>query len=194
MQMAYQFPERCERLVLVSSGGLGPEVSLLLRAATLPGSELVIPLLMKAGVLSAGRGVNGLIGRLGLRPGTDLQEIARGWATLADADAMGAFVQTLRASIDPGGQRVDARDRLYLASEGPTLIVWGGRDRIIPRHHGEEAHSLISGSRFEVFPSAGHFPHLDEPVRFSAVLREFIDETEPGMVDYARLRELATSR
>jgi pimeloyl-ACP methyl ester carboxylesterase len=194
MQMAYQFPERCERLVLVSSGGLGPEVSLLLRAATLPGSELVIPLLMKAGVLSAGRGVNGLIGRLGLRPGTDLQEIARGWATLADADAMGAFVQTLRASIDPGGQRVDARDRLYLASEGPTLIVWGGRDRIIPRHHGQEAHSLIAGSRFEVFPSAGHFPHLDEPVRFATVLREFIEQTEPGMVDYARLRELATSR
>jgi pimeloyl-ACP methyl ester carboxylesterase len=194
MQMAYQFPERCERLVLVSSGGLGPEVSPLLRAATLPGSELVIPLLTKAGVLSAGRGVNGLIGRLGLRPGTDLQEIARGWASLADADAMGAFVQTLRASIDPGGQRVDARDRLYLASEGPTLIVWGGRDRIIPQRHGREAHSLIDGSRFEVFPSAGHFPHLDEPVRFAALLREFIEQTEPGMVDYARLRELATSR
>jgi pimeloyl-ACP methyl ester carboxylesterase len=194
MQMAYQFPERCERLVLVSSGGLGPEVSPLLRAASLPGSELAIPLLTKTGVLSAVRGVNGLIGRLGLRPGTDLQEIARGWASLADADAMGAFVQTLRASIDPGGQRVDARDRLYLASEGPTMIIWGGRDRIIPPHHGQEAHELIDGSRLELFPSAGHFPHLDEPVRFATVLREFIEQTEPSAVDYARLREMATSR
>ena len=42
MQLAYQFPELAERLVLVSSGGLGPEVSLVLRAAALPGSDLWI--------------------------------------------------------------------------------------------------------------------------------------------------------
>ncbi len=194
MQLAYQFPERCERLVLVSSGGLGPEVSPLLRAATLPGSELVIPLLTKAGVLNAGRGVGGLMRRLGLRPGTDLEEIARGFASLADAEAMSAFVQTLRASVDPTGQRVDARDRLYLAEDGPTLILWGERDRIIPISHGREAHALIGNSRFEVFPTAGHFPHREDPAGFAAVLRDFIESTEPGMVDYARLRERAISR
>ena len=194
MQLAYQFPERCERLVLVSSGGLGREVSPMLRAATLPGSELVIPLLTKAGVLNAGRGVGGLMRRLGLRPGTDLEEIARGFASLADAEAMSAFVQTLRASVDPTGQRVDARDRLYLAEEGPTLILWGERDRIIPISHGREAHALIGNSRFEVFPTAGHFPHREDPVGFAAVLRDFIESTEPGMVDYARLRERAISR
>src|SRR4051795_5294693 len=91
MQMAYQFPERCERLVLVSSGGLGREVSLLLRAATLPGSELVIPLMMKAGLLNAGRGIGNLMGRVGLKPGTDMEQMAHGWATLADAHAMRAF-------------------------------------------------------------------------------------------------------
>jgi pimeloyl-ACP methyl ester carboxylesterase len=194
MQMAYQFPEFCERLVLVSSGGLGREVSPLLRAATLPGSELVIPLLTKAGLLDAGRGVASAFGRLGLKPVTDIAEIARGWASLADADAMRAFVHTLRASVEPGGQRVDARDRLYLADEGPTLIVWGGRDRIIPVSHGEEAHELVPSSRFEVFPEAGHFPHLDEPIRFTEVLEDFIESTVPGMVDYSRLRELATDR
>lgn len=191
MQLAYQHPERCARLVLVSSGGLGPEVSPLLRAATLPGSELVIPLLTSAGVLGAGRGVASLLGRFGLRPGTDLEEVARGWASLADAEAMSAFVQTLRASVDAGGQRVDARDRLYLAGEGPTMIVWGERDRIIPSEHGIEAHELIPGSRLEIFASAGHFPHRDEPVRFATLLRDFVESTEPGMVDYERLRELA---
>ncbi len=191
MQLAYQHPERCQRLVLVSSGGLGPEVSPLLRAATLPGSELVIPLLTHAAVLAAGRGASGVLGRLGLRPSTDLEEIARGWASLADAEAMSAFVQTLRASVDPGGQRVDARDRLYLAGEGPTMIIWGERDRIIPFEHGIEAHELIPGSRLEVFSRAGHFPHRDEPVRFSTLLREFVESTEPGMADYERLRELA---
>jgi pimeloyl-ACP methyl ester carboxylesterase len=194
MQLAYQFPERCERLVLVASGGLGPEVSPLLRAATLPGSELVIPLLTKAGILNAGRGIGGLMGRIGLRPGTDLEEIARGFASLADAEAMSAFVQTLRASVDPGGQRVDARDRLYLAKEGPTLILWGERDRIIPISHGHEAHALIGNSRFEVFPTAGHFLHREDPIGFAAVLRDFVETTEPGMVDYARLRQLAVSR
>ena len=194
MQLAYQFPERTERLVLVSSGGLGPEVSLMLRAATLPGSELVIPLLASAGVLSAGRGFAHLLGKIGLRPGTDLEEIAAGFASLADRDAMSAFVHTLRASVDIGGQRVDARDRLYLAGEGPTLLVWGERDPVIPVHHGIEAHELIPGSRLEIFPDAGHFPHREDPLRFSRLLSGFIESTEPGMVDYERLAELATTR
>ena len=59
MQLAYQFPEHCERLVLVSSGGLGRDISALLRAASLPGSELVLPLLVDARLLGAGRTVDG---------------------------------------------------------------------------------------------------------------------------------------
>jgi pimeloyl-ACP methyl ester carboxylesterase len=194
MQLAYQHPELCERLVLVNSGGLGPEVSLMLRAATLPGSELVIPLLTRAGLLNLGRNAAGLLGKVGLKPGTDLEEIGRGFATLADVDAMKAFVLTLRASVDLEGQRVDARDRLYLASEGPCLIVWGERDRIIPPEHGRQAHKLIGGSRLEIFPESGHFPHRAEPLRFAGLLRDFIDSTEPAAVDYSRLREIATGR
>ena len=70
LQFAYQFPERTERLVLVSSGGLGREVSILLRAAALPGAELVLPFLVPGWL---GRAVDGLgwVGaRLGLRPRT----------------------------------------------------------------------------------------------------------------------------
>ena len=44
MQLAYQYPDRCERLVLVASGGLGREVSIILRALSLPGAELVLPI------------------------------------------------------------------------------------------------------------------------------------------------------
>src|SRR5205807_4432731 len=74
MQAAYQFPERCERLVLVDSGGLGRDVSMLLRAATLPGSELVLPLLAASRLLDAGRLAGSLLGRVGLRAGTDIEE------------------------------------------------------------------------------------------------------------------------
>src|SRR4051812_48672468 len=113
MQLGYQFPELMQRLVLVSSGGLGREVSVFLRAVTLPGSELVLPLIASRAVLDAGAGIGRLLGGLGLHAGPDLGEIARGIASLSELGARRAFVHTARAVIDVGGQRVDARDRLY---------------------------------------------------------------------------------
>src|SRR3954449_7475280 len=190
MQMAYQFPERCERLVLVSSGGLGREVNLILRAATLPGSELVIPLLASQRVLDAGSWLGRLVGRAGVRAGSDLDELWRGLASLHDAGARQAFVYTLRSIVDPGGQRVSARDRLYLAKEMPTLIMWGESDRIIPVHHGAEAHEAMPGSHFETFGGAGHFPHRDDPARFARALDDFIRSTEPAEITEERVREI----
>src|SRR5918996_495322 len=140
MQLAYQFPERCERLVLVDSGGLGREVSLLLRAATLPLSEVVLPLLASTPLLDAGRSVSRFFGRLGLHAGTDMAELARGHASLEDPEARAAFVHTLRTIVDPLGQRVNATDRLYLAENIPFMLVWGKRDPIIPVEHGLSAH------------------------------------------------------
>jgi pimeloyl-ACP methyl ester carboxylesterase len=146
MQFAYQFPERCERLGLVSSGGLGREVSPLLRAATLPGAEFVLPLIAANWSRSAGVAVSDFIGRFGLRLGADVAEIGRGYASLVDGEARSAFLHTLRAVIEPGGQRVSAVDRLYLAEEMPSLIVWGRRDPLIPVAHAEIAHEAMPGS------------------------------------------------
>jgi len=188
MQFSYQFPERTQRLALVSSGGLGRRVHGFLRAATLPGSELVIPLLAARQVLSAGQAVGRALGRVGLKLGNDALEMARGHASLGDAETRAAFVHTLRASVDATGQRVQAIDRLYLAEELPVLIVWGARDRIIPLDHGRRAHELVPGSRFELFERAGHFPHLDEPARFTDMLMDWISSTEPAQPDQARFR------
>jgi pimeloyl-ACP methyl ester carboxylesterase len=182
MQLAYQFPEHCERLVLVSSGGLGRDITALLRAASLPGSELVLPLLANEQVLGAGRAVGRVLGRVGLRVHTDLGEVLRGHASLSDGEARAAFVHTLRTIVDVGGQRVDASDRLYLAQAIPFLIVWGERDPIIPVEHGIAAHRLVPGSRLELFPQAGHFPHLDDPLRFVRLLTEFMEKTEPARI------------
>jgi pimeloyl-ACP methyl ester carboxylesterase len=190
MQLSYQFPELCERLVLVDSGGLGREVSPLLRAATLPGSELVLPILAATRLLDAGRLAAGLLGRLGLRVGTDLEEMARGHATLAEADARAAFLHTLRAVVEPGGQRVAAANRLYLAQHIPLMLVWGEHDTIIPPAHGCATHEQLPHSRLELFPSSGHFPQLDEPERFIAVLTDFLDSTEPADLDAELWREL----
>jgi pimeloyl-ACP methyl ester carboxylesterase len=189
MQLAYQFPERCERIALVSSGGLGPEVHLLLRAAALPGAEWVLPLIARPGTRDAGRAVGRLLSRLGVRPTPDLTEFARGYGSLADAEARHAFVHTLRAVIDPAGQRVSARDRLYLAAEVPSLVIWGERDRVIPIQHGRMAHEEMPGSRFIVIPDAGHFPQLDQPRRFVEALVEFMADTKPSRLDAAGLRK-----
>jgi pimeloyl-ACP methyl ester carboxylesterase len=190
MQLAYQFPEHCERLVLVSSGGLGREITALLRAASLPGSELLLPLLVNERVVWAGRAVGRLLGRVGLRVHTDVGEVLRGHASLADREARAAFVHTLRTIVDLGGQRVDATDRLYLAKAIPFLIIWGERDPIIPLEHARAAHGLVPGSRLELFPAAGHFPHLDDPLRFVRVLIDFMATTEPAQVRPARWGEL----
>ena len=186
MQYAYQFPARTERLALVSSGGLGRRVHPFLRAATLPGSEVVIPLLAARQLLSAGRGLGRVLARAGVRLGNDAVEMARGHASLGDAESRAAFVHTLRASVDVTGQRVQAIDRLYLAQELPMLIVWGARDRIIPPEHGRRAHQLVPSSRFVLFESAGHFPHLDEPERFIELLEDWIATTEPARGDETR--------
>jgi pimeloyl-ACP methyl ester carboxylesterase len=190
MQFAYQFPERAQRLALVSSGGLGRRVHALLRWGTLPGAEIVIPLIASSRVLAAGRAIGRALDQIGLRLGTDALEMARGHASLVDPETRTAFVHTLRASLDSTGQRVRATDRLYLATQLPLLIIWGKRDRIIPIVHGRAAHEQVPGSRFEVFPTAGHFPHLDEPVRFVEILEDWIEHTEPGQIEEDRLREL----
>jgi pimeloyl-ACP methyl ester carboxylesterase len=190
MQLAYQFPERCDRLVLVSSGGLGREVHPLLRAAALPGAEFVLPLVCATKLRDAGNAVWGALGQLGLSAGPDLEEMWRGYASLADRDAQQAFVHTLRTIVDGGGQRVSATDRLYLAAEVPTLLVWGEADRIIPVEHGIEAQEAIPGSRLEVFEGAGHFPHRTDPDRFVDALVDFVECTVPAEVDDERWREM----
>jgi pimeloyl-ACP methyl ester carboxylesterase len=190
MQLSYQFPERCERLVLVDSGGLGRDVGLLLRAATLPGSEFVLPLLSASRLLDAGRFAGNLLGRLGLRAGTDIEEIARGHATLSDRETRAAFVHTLRAVVEPSGQRVDASNRLYLAKHLPLLLVWGQRDSLIPVSHAYSTHEQVPGSHLEIFADSGHFPQLDEPERFLDVLVDFIDSTQPAVMNAESWREL----
>jgi len=189
LQFAYQFPERCERLVLVSSGGLGREVHPILRASTLPGSELVLPLLTHARTLGLGEAVGRALGLLKFQAGTDLAEVARGFASLGDAEARSAFIHTMRAVLDPGGQRVSALDRLYLAQALPSLIVWGDDDPIIPADHGRNAHEAMPGSRLEVLEGVGHFPQLERPLEFARILGRFLAQTEAAELDTATLRE-----
>ncbi len=190
MQFAYQFPERVDRLVLVDSGGLGTEVNLALRAATLPGSEYVLPLLCAPVLRDAAIAIGRVVEGLGYEPSADLRGVSEGFFSLGEDGARRAFLHTARSVIDPGGQKIDARDRLYLAAEIPSMIVWGEQDRVIPVEHGVRAHELMPGSRLELFPTGGHFPFNDDPVRFIAALHDFIQTTAPSSLDENHVRNL----
>ena len=177
MQFAYQFPERCERIGLVSSGGLGEEVNLLLRALTLPGVEYVLPVLCAHQLHDAGAAILGWAHRIGLHPGSHVDEMLESYGSLADAETRAAFVHTLRSVVDQGGQRVSAKDRLYLAADIPTLIMWGDHDGMIPVHQAYATHNEIPGSRLEIFEGVGHFPHCEQPERFVEIVSDFMATT-----------------
>jgi pimeloyl-ACP methyl ester carboxylesterase len=185
MQFFYQFPQRVERLVLISSGGLGREVSPLLRTAALPGISALLSLTIHPRLLGALTDAGRRLRQREVRLGVYMQAIARALRPLENAGARQAFLQTLRAVIDVHGQRVSATDRLYLLESMPTMIVWGERDNTIPLRHGRAAHEAIPHSQFKTLPRAAHFPHLEDPDALSEVLREFLASTQPGRIDDA---------
>ncbi|HEX4759212.1 MAG TPA: alpha/beta fold hydrolase, partial [Thermoleophilaceae bacterium] len=121
----------------------------------------------------------------GHNKGVYLQAIVRALRPLEQPGARKAFLHTLRSVIDVHGQRVSARDRLYLLSSMPTLVVWGERDHTIPLEHGRATHEAVPHSRFETLPRAAHFPHLEDPEGLARVLGEFIEDTEPARIEDA---------
>jgi pimeloyl-ACP methyl ester carboxylesterase len=192
LQFAYQFPERCERLALVGSGGLGPELSAGLRAATLPGAELVLGALTGiSGPLRLGFQALDRLGQVArMQRVRDLAEAGDALLALKDVEARRAFLRTLRGVADARGQAVTALDRLYLANAVPMLVIWGSRDPIVPALHAETVRNLVPTARVEVFKGAGHWPHLDDPERFCDVLLDFMAGTEPAQHDLNSWRQL----
>jgi pimeloyl-ACP methyl ester carboxylesterase len=195
MQFFYQFPQRTERLVLVSSGGLGHEVSPLLRGAALPGATPLLALATRPRVLAALLHAGERLQRRGSNKAVYMRAVARALQPLEEPGAREAFLQTLRSVIDVRGQRVSARDRLYLLVDAmPTLIVWGGRDNTIPLSHGRDTYEAVPGSRFEILPRAAHFPHLEDPEGLARVLRDFVETTRPAQIDDADWGGLVAQR
>jgi pimeloyl-ACP methyl ester carboxylesterase len=191
MQFAYQFPERCERLVLVSSGGVGRDVHPLLRVAAGPGAEAVLPLVTAAPVRRALQLAAPVLRRAGgLGFGSDFGYILGRYQSLTTGVAREAFLRTLRAGVDLGGQVITMLDRCYLAAGMPTLIIWGGCDRVIPVKHATVAHTAMPGSELKIFSAAGHFPHHDDPAGFAAAVHGFMIQTRPSQHDPAHWRQL----
>jgi pimeloyl-ACP methyl ester carboxylesterase len=190
MQFAYQYPERTERLILVASGGLGPEVTPVIRAITMPGFHPVMGVLTLPGIRHAGMVGLRNLSRLPSKHTRDLDEVADIYDSFRDPAARHAIRHVVKAVVDWRGQVVTMADRAYLTQEMPMAVIWGEDDQVIPVSHAARASQLAPEARVEVLPNAGHFPHRDHPQRFAKVVHEFIRSTPPATYNRGRFRAL----
>jgi pimeloyl-ACP methyl ester carboxylesterase len=191
MQFAYQFPDRISRLVLISSGGLGAELTPMLRAATLPGAEAIV-----AGLAHVPRPVTRriLLPASSILPGVvygrDAGPLADGLRGLAGARPRQAFIRTARSVINWRGQSVSAARQLGLLADLPVLVAWGSQDRTIPPHHQRAVARQLPNARLVEITGAGHYPHETAPERLLPAVRAFLTSTAPFHYTEARWREL----
>ncbi|MFF2110300.1 alpha/beta fold hydrolase [Rhodococcus koreensis] len=176
MQFSYQHPERCERLVLIGSGGLGPDVNWTLRLLAAPGSEFLLPLMAPAAIRDAGNKVRSWLAAIGVQSVRG-DEMWHAYSSLSDPETRQAFLRTLRAVVDHRGQAVSALSRLYLNAGLPTQLIWGDSDGIIPVSHGYAAHEAMPGSRLAVLDGIGHYPHLEDPAAVVGIIDDFVSTT-----------------
>jgi pimeloyl-ACP methyl ester carboxylesterase len=188
MQFAYQFPERTHRLVLISSGGLGPELTVMLRAATLPGANAVVaglsrvPESITRSALKALSVVPGLLAR------QDAGPLAEGIHGLGESRRRRGFLSTAHTVIDWRGQAVSATGHLNLLAGMPIMVVWGGQDRTIPPHHHQSAARQLPDAESVEVPSAGHYPHETSPESLLPRLHGFLVGTAPFRYSESRWR------
>jgi pimeloyl-ACP methyl ester carboxylesterase len=159
-------PARVRRLVLVASGGLGRELGLSLRLATLPHVvELLGQPFMAIGTRLALRG-----------SGYSKAEVAQVVAMIAAPGSARAFARTVRDIADWRGQRRTFHQRMHeLSGLPPIAVFWGDRDRMIPIAHGRAFAESGEGIVFNVFPGCGHYLHHDRPDLLVQALIEFLD-------------------
>lgn len=170
-------PHRIGRLALIAAGGLGRDVSLELRLASLPWVvERFGQPVMGAVAAHALRVVGGVINATEaqwMRQINKLPGTAR------------AFSRTVRDVIDWRGQTRHFLDRAQeIERFPPTALLWGSADRVIPHAHGLSTLKLLQGAELTTFEGSGHFPHHDRPAEVVRALTAFLDAPDARPVRF----------
>ncbi|MEB4208076.1 alpha/beta fold hydrolase [Mycobacterium sp. 94-17] len=177
MQFVYQHPDYAQRLILISSGGLGPDVGWVLRLLSAPGAEFVLPTIAPPPVLSVGNKLRSWMKSAGIRSPRGA-ELWSAYSSLADGQTRQSFLRTLRSVVDYRGQAVSALNRLRLREDLPVMAIWGERDGIIPVDHAYAAHEARTDARLEVLPDVGHFAQVEAPEQVVELIEDFITTGE----------------
>jgi pimeloyl-ACP methyl ester carboxylesterase len=163
---------RIRRLGLISSGGLGREISVGLRLAAVPWVvEYFGQPFMAIGTQLALRNASRTV-TVG-----HIAELARMNATLGSARA---FARTVQDIIDWRGQRRAFLHRVRELGElPPTAVYWGTLDPIIPAKHGKDLTESVEGIDLTLFEGCGHYVHHEQPLELAQALKAFLDSASP---------------
>ncbi|MDP9001663.1 MAG: alpha/beta fold hydrolase [Myxococcota bacterium] len=179
--MLLECPHRIRRLVLLSSGGLGREIAMSLRLASIP------RVVERFGQPFMGPGT-----RLAIRATGDVlskEQIASLSAMNAQSGSARAFARTVKDIIDWRGQRHSFfRRASEVAQLPPIAVFWGARDAIIPAAHARAFADQVEGIRLVIFQGAGHYPHHTQPDAFVAALRDFLDDPSAPQARFRGIR------
>ncbi|WP_141735968.1 alpha/beta fold hydrolase [Oligoflexus tunisiensis] len=177
--------QRVRRLVLVSPGGLGREISFVMRLAAVP---LLVERLGQP-FMEIGTRIALQLARDG-RQRADIRFLSRVNSINGSARA---FSRTVRDLVDWQGQRRTYADRVHeVADLPPILLLWGKMDAIIPARHATVFANCVNNVRVFLFETCGHYPHYQKPDLFAEKVLEFLDESfiQPAQVDRDRIRSM----
>jgi pimeloyl-ACP methyl ester carboxylesterase len=167
-------PERARSLALVASGGLGQDIALFLRLATLPGIVLGAKLFGRPGH-----------GREVLRQCFfDARRIPAALYEEVDRYGLAAFpefVRALRSGVTLRGVRPALRSHWIAQAvryRGPVLVVWGREDAVIPIAHLAGAKEVFPQAEARIVEGCGHLPMIERTDEFLAALLPFIERAE----------------
>jgi pimeloyl-ACP methyl ester carboxylesterase len=163
-QTAAAFPDRVERLVLVSAPGLG-------RPQRIPEDvDLGHPFIARLAPYARFAGHIGALRRLALARLVTHPELIGKEIVMAGAGGMGKpGVQAALRSILSYDFRPHVRD-----ITAPTLLIWGAKDRVVPPHVADRYQQALPGARKVILPDTGHAPMLERPALFNKLLSEFL--------------------
>jgi pimeloyl-ACP methyl ester carboxylesterase len=174
-EVAIQFPQLVERLVLVSAAGVSSANASRAPVLTIGRAAAAIASYTAAGHRRlAGRRVtrHGALAFVARHPSKLAPDLV--WEGFMKGAGKPGFNDALRACLE-----YDFRDRLSEISV-PTLIVWGESDTVIPVRDAQEFERLIEDARKVVMEDTGHVPMAERPRTFNGLLLDFLSETGPA--------------
>jgi pimeloyl-ACP methyl ester carboxylesterase len=174
-EVAIQFPDLVERLVLVSAAGISTASVLKAPVVTLARAAAAVTAFTAArhrDIASRRLTRHAALALVARYPSLLKADVA--WEALMKGTGKPGFDDALLASLG-----YDYRERLPEIRH-PTLIVWGEQDSILPVEDAHEYERLIEDSRKVVMENTGHVPMVERPAAFNDTLMEFLAETAPA--------------
>ena len=171
LQLAITSPDKVDKLVLVNSAGLGKELTIMFRLASLP---LIGWLLSRPSRKGVARVLKECVYDSSLVT-DDFAE--RGYQIASLPGAHKAFLTALRSSVRLGGITENVLntffDNLHKIN-APVLVIWGQQDRILPVAHARAAEEKIPNTVIHIFDPCGHMPQIERPQEFNTLVLEFL--------------------